>query len=95
MGCWKKIQSQSQVALVGYLGYYGAWDSYYTSPNSHFTISTDKLLCVRVGKVSSCFCQGAFASIGIYRTTGQLGYCVFSLLPDHIVRWLLGGLRVQ
>ena len=55
MGCWKKIQSQSQVALVGYLGYYGAWDSYYTSPNSHFTISTDKLLCVRVGKVSSCF----------------------------------------
>ena len=43
----------------------------------------------------SSFWQGAFASIGIYRPTGQLGYCVFSLLADHIDRWLLGGLRAQ
>ena len=43
----------------------------------------------------SSFWQGAFASIGIYRPTGHLEYCVFSLLADHIARWLLGGLRAH
>ena len=43
----------------------------------------------------SSFWQGAFASIGIYRPTVHLEYCVFSLLADHIDRWLLGGLRAH
>ena len=48
---------------------------------SEFSLYTFSILC--------SFWPGAFASIDICRLlTGLFGYCVYSLLADHIDRWL-------
>ena len=51
--------------------------------------SVDCAQCIVYSASLSSFWQGAFASIDICRLlTGLFGYCVFSLLADHIDWWL-------